>query len=150
MFKEILLAYDGSASAQHAAEYAKQLACKFKSHVHVVYAFGPIPRSMDESLREARIEQEINVGQAVISHVLAALDCADIIACGHILEGLPAEVILKHVERCSNDVIVMGSRGLGPDQRFLVGSVSDQVVHYATCPVLVAKREAIQEQEIAL
>ncbi len=139
MFKEILLAYDGSESAQHAVEYTKQLACTFKSHVQVVHAFGPLPQDSNDALREARIEQEINAGQTVIGPVLAVLDGADIIACGHVLEGLPEEVILEHAERCSNDLIVMGSRGLGHTEAFLLGSVSDRVLHEATCPVLVVK-----------
>ncbi len=139
MFDKILLAYDGSESAQHAVEYAKQLACNFKSHVHVVHAFGPLPQDSNDALHEARVEEEIDAGQAEISPVLAALDCADIIACGQVLEGTPADVILEHAERCSNDLIVMGSRGLGQMEGFPPGSVSDQVVHAATCPVLVVK-----------
>jgi nucleotide-binding universal stress UspA family protein len=35
------------------------------------------------------------------------------------------------------DLIVVGSRGLGGFERLMQGCVSDQVVHHATCPVLV-------------
>ncbi len=139
MFRRILLAFDGSESAQHAAACAEQLACNFKGQVDVVYAFGPIQHGMDASLHEARIEEEMNVGEAVIGNLLATFDCAGIIAGGHVLEGLPADVILEQARECSNDLIVMGSRGLGQTEGFLLGSVSDQVVHNATCPVLVVK-----------
>lgn len=139
MFKNILLAFDGSASAQHAAACAEELACKFKSHLDVVYAFGPIPHGMDDSVREARIEAEINAGEALLGNILATFDCEGIIACGHVLEGLPAEIILEQARECSNDLIVMGSRGLGRTEGFLLESVSDRIVHDATCPVLVVK-----------
>lgn len=139
MFKRILLAFDGSESAQHAAECAEQLACKFKSHIDVVYAFGPIQHGIDDSLHEALTKEKRNEGEAVIGNLLATLDCAGIRASGHVLEGLAAEVILEQALRCSNDLIVIGSRGLGQAGEFLLGSVSDQVVHDATCPVLVVK-----------
>ncbi len=139
MFSHILLAYDGSESAQRAAESAEQLACKFKSQIDVVYAFGPIRRGMDDSYREARIEEEINAGDAMIGNLLATFERAGIIACRHVLEGLPAEVILQQALDDSNDVIVMGSRGMRQPEGYLLGSVSDRVVHDADCPVLVVK-----------
>ncbi len=139
MFKRILLAYDGSESAQHAAECAEQLACNFKSHIDVVYAFVPIQHGMDDSLRGAMREEQRIMGEAVIGNLLATLDCAGITASGHVLEGLAAEVTLEQAQRCSNDLIVIGSRGLGQAGEFLLESVSDQVVHDATCPVLVVK-----------
>jgi nucleotide-binding universal stress UspA family protein len=36
-------------------------------------------------------------------------------------------------------MIVIGSRGLGPVKRKLMGSVSESVVRHAHCPVLVAR-----------
>jgi nucleotide-binding universal stress UspA family protein len=38
-------------------------------------------------------------------------------------------------------LIVIGSRGLGPLRRALMGSVSDSVVRHAHCPVLVVRHE---------
>ena len=37
------------------------------------------------------------------------------------------------------DLIIIGSRGLSRAKAFLLGSVSDKVVRYANCPVLVVK-----------
>jgi nucleotide-binding universal stress UspA family protein len=37
------------------------------------------------------------------------------------------------------DLIVVGSRGLNPVQRILLGSVSSKVVHRAECDVLVVR-----------
>jgi nucleotide-binding universal stress UspA family protein len=37
------------------------------------------------------------------------------------------------------ELIVVGRRGLGGVRSFLLGSVSQQVVHRATCPVVVVQ-----------
>ena len=53
--------------------------------------------------------------------------------------------ILKTAEDEKVDLIVVGSRGLGAIKRFLLGSVSDHIVRYANCPVLVVRQgEGIQ------
>jgi nucleotide-binding universal stress UspA family protein len=37
------------------------------------------------------------------------------------------------------DHVVVGARGLNAGTRWLVGSVSDRVVHHAHCPVTVVR-----------
>ena len=54
--------------------------------------------------------------------------------------GHPGVQLLKEAEGGHFDLIVVGSRGLGPVRRTLLGSVSDQVVRHARA-TLVARRE---------
>jgi nucleotide-binding universal stress UspA family protein len=49
--------------------------------------------------------------------------------------GFPAETLI-HASRDS-DLLVVGSRGGGGFASLVLGSVSNQVVHHATCPVVV-------------
>jgi nucleotide-binding universal stress UspA family protein len=51
--------------------------------------------------------------------------------------GTPAAVIVEDAERHACDLIVVGARGVGAMQRLWLGSVSESVLHHATCPVLV-------------
>lgn len=53
--------------------------------------------------------------------------------------GEPAEVIIEVAERYKVDAIVIGSRGHGFVKRVLLGSVSNQVLQHAPCPVLVVR-----------
>ncbi|HJR46511.1 MAG TPA: universal stress protein, partial [Actinomycetota bacterium] len=53
--------------------------------------------------------------------------------------GHPHEQILKETESFGADIVVVGSRGLGPLKRALLGSVSDQVVRHAPA-TLVGRR----------
>ena len=53
--------------------------------------------------------------------------------------GVPADEIMKAAAKAHADLIVMGTRGLNPLARVLLGSVSTRVVHHATCAVLVVR-----------
>ena len=53
--------------------------------------------------------------------------------------GKPAEVILKVASTHHADLIVMGAKGLGAIDRFILGSVSTRVVQHAKCAVLVVR-----------
>jgi nucleotide-binding universal stress UspA family protein len=53
--------------------------------------------------------------------------------------GDPAGAILKTVEAEEADLIVMGSRGLGPLKSLLIGSVSQKVSHLAPCSCITVK-----------
>ncbi len=57
---------------------------------------------------------------------------------GQVLAGDPAGAILADAASQRADMIVVGSRGLGGIRSALLGSVSQKVLHDATCPVLVA------------
>lgn len=52
----------------------------------------------------------------------------------------PADAIVKYAEKNGIDLIVIGNKGAGAITRFLIGSVSSQVVTHAPCSVLVVKK----------
>lgn len=59
----------------------------------------------------------------------------------HIAVGSPTEQLLKEAESGQFDLVAVGSRGLGPFRRTLMGSVSDQVVRHSRA-ALVGRRLA--------
>jgi len=62
-------------------------------------------------------------------------------------QGAIAPVILKHAPK-RDGLLVVGSQGLDALDRFMLGSVSTALIHHATCPVLVVKRESGPLQQI--
>lgn len=54
--------------------------------------------------------------------------------------GQPADALLD--QSGDADLVVVGRRGLGGFKSLLLGSVSQQVVHHATCPVVVVQQPA--------
>jgi nucleotide-binding universal stress UspA family protein len=51
--------------------------------------------------------------------------------------GQPARTIVQFAEERKADLIVVGSRGLGDIEGYLLGSVSHKVTSLADCPVMV-------------
>jgi nucleotide-binding universal stress UspA family protein len=56
-----------------------------------------------------------------------------------VLFGAPERVIVDEAEEWNADLIVVGSHGRGFWGRLTLGSVSDAVVHHASCSVLIAR-----------
>ncbi len=52
-------------------------------------------------------------------------------------EGSPADIIIKTIQKEDVDLVVMGTSGKHGLDRFLLGSVTENVVRSAPCPVLV-------------
>ena len=64
-------------------------------------------------------------------------------------QGAIASVILKRAPK-RDGLLVVGSKGLDALDRFMLGSVSTNLIHHATCPVLVVKDEAVPLRRITL
>ena len=56
-------------------------------------------------------------------------------------QGPVASTILKQAPK-RDGLLVVGSQGLDALDRFMLGSVSTNLIHHATCPVLVVKSES--------
>jgi nucleotide-binding universal stress UspA family protein len=145
----ILLATDGSEDANLAASTAADLTKSAKSKLHVVCVeytpavFYELPGTIMDPALQGRMEEgaEESTKTKLKEHVQNIGDAGIEVAGVHTMEGFPDEEIVRLAGRLSAGLIVMGSRGLGPLRRALMGSVSDSVVRHAHCPVLVMRQE---------
>ncbi len=58
---------------------------------------------------------------------------------GELVEGAPAQALLEAARAA--DLLVVGSRGLGGFRSLLLGSVSQQVVQHAPCPIVIVPED---------
>ena len=140
MFKNILLAYDGSEHASNAAVIAGNLARELKpgSIIWIVSIMDAPPWEVGEPYLSQYIEQHTIIGQKLLD------DAAQSVGYGieihrELLFGSPGECIIQVAETRTCDLIVMGTRGLSPIQELLLGSQAQKVISHAHCPVLVVK-----------
>jgi nucleotide-binding universal stress UspA family protein len=139
MFKNILLAVDGSAHALHAAKMAGQLARETEGDLRVVIAFDPVPAYLGEPNFQQAINNRLAEAQTALEAALKEIGKIPGTLQHELIEGTPAEAILAVAETRGNDLIIMGSRGLGQLTGALLGSQSQKVVHHAHCPVLIVR-----------
>ena len=142
MFTNILLASDGSECALKAAAAAGTLASKFTARLTVINVFHPIPaygpfREVVNSDLHERYVRELQ--EHAISPVGRIMEGMGVPYQSRQEVGQPAAEIIRVAEEEGCDLVVLGSRGLSGFQEFLLGSVSDRVVHHAHCPVLIVK-----------
>jgi nucleotide-binding universal stress UspA family protein len=64
---------------------------------------------------------------------------ADLLTERRLAEGHPADVILHFAREIPADLVVMGTHGRTGLNRVLMGSVAEQVVRHAPCPVLTVR-----------
>ena len=136
--KHVLVGYDGSESAKHAYEFGLSLAAKFGAGLRVLAVARP-PEPADEVETEAEIER----AQGPLERDFGALGerarAHGIIAEFEVVVGHPAEQIVHYAETHDIDHIVLGHRGKTFFERWRLGSVSKQVIHYAHCTTTVVR-----------
>lgn len=138
MFRKILLAFDGSAHAQKAAQISADLARQYRASLYLVHTYDPVPDYLGEPFLQEAISRRIEAADRVVAQALALLGELPQLET-EVLEGPPAEAILRTAEVRKVDLIVMGTRGLGQLQGLLLGSQSQKVLTHAACPVLLVR-----------
>lgn len=132
---KIVVGYDGSDAARRALERAAALASD-DAKVVVVAAAEPRARAgitegahLDPSEVERR-RNDLDEAKAFLAE--RAIEAETMEA-----QGDAGDVIVDAAKDA--DLAIVGSRGLNPLQRLLLGSVSSKVVHRAECDVLVVR-----------
>jgi nucleotide-binding universal stress UspA family protein len=150
MFKNVVWATDGSAHADRALQYAKNLVQRDGGTLHVTHIveilMGARVAGQNANVNEPEIEAKIkdqgrqaeHEGLQVKFHFLAGND------------GAISRLIADEAAAAQADVIVVGTRGHSAVVATVVGSVTQRLLHVAGCPVLAVPplREGRHEDEM--
>lgn len=139
MTRRILLAYDGSAASNAAADFAIDLARHYGAELHVLSVLRP-PDFGEEVETKAALENARRHMDSALAPLRALLAKQPVPATFHVLVGHPAEQIVRFAEQHGIDHIVVGHRGHSVFERWLLGSVARQVIAYAHCAVTVLRQ----------
>jgi len=141
MFERILVGFDGSVHSRRAVQVASELAGRFAATLTVAVVR---PTAHREEL--ARLEALVPISEDGRT-LVTLLDEMREKALAHgarvfeqvTLHGEVVDSLLDYLSRNPQDLVVVGSRGLTPGRRLLLGSVSSGLVNSAHCPVLVVR-----------
>jgi nucleotide-binding universal stress UspA family protein len=139
MSTTIVVGVDGSAGSVHALEFALDEARLRHAEVKAVAAWhvpataydtGWVPAAVDlgdfEKIARSALDRSLEAAGAAKSGVSVT---------PILREGQAADVLVA--EAHGADLLVVGSRGLGGFKGLLLGSVSQQCAHHASCPVAI-------------
>jgi nucleotide-binding universal stress UspA family protein len=148
MFETVVIATDGSESAQRAVSVALDIAERFDATVHALYVVdaGEL-RGSPAEIRDDLEEALTNAGGDAVSFVRdRAPDDDGITVITSVREGDPAVEIVSYARECEADVIATGTRGRHGDHAFLLGSVAEAIVRRAPIPVLTVRQLTDEER----
>jgi len=152
MFRNILVAVDGSPHAEQALREAIDLAQSSHGRLTILTSIPKPPAWASTPATVAACaplahELEAESGEAMRK------------AIGCIPQSIPVTKILTHepirtallqqIEAGNHDLLVMGSRGRGALAASLLGSVSHHALHHCPIPVLVVHADARQDAGVA-
>ncbi|WP_042459692.1 universal stress protein [Neobacillus dielmonensis] len=142
-YQNILVAIDGSKEADWAFKKAIEVAKRNNSKmllVHVVdtrsfalieaydTVIGDRAEKLAKDMLEGYVKQAVEAGLPNVQYEIEF---------GSPKIKIPREIAKKH----HVDLIICGATGMNAVERFFIGSVSEHIVRYAPCDVLVIRTE---------
>jgi nucleotide-binding universal stress UspA family protein len=148
MFETVVIATDGSESAERAVRMALDIADRFEAAVHAlsVVDAGDVAASPDQlrdDLENALSEAGGEAVAAVETRATEQVPGCDVVTA--VREGDPAKEIMAYADEVDADVIAMGTRGRHGDHAFLLGSVAEALVRHSPTPVLTVRQLGDEE-----
>jgi universal stress protein A len=145
--KKILCPTDFSEPSYEALKAADELALHFGAALHIVNVVPVVPiveapiGVESASFNVASYQQELEAqAERAIKNLVDQKVSKGINAVADILIGNEAGEIVRYAQENSIDMIVIATHGRSGWRRFIAGSVTDQVVRQATCPVLTIRK----------
>jgi nucleotide-binding universal stress UspA family protein len=145
MFRSILVAVDGSPAAERALDEAIELARAEGARLTLIsvaelprWRFSAFPLAVPFP-NEAEL---VRHAELVVERAEARVP-EDVPVSTVVRRGSVVKEILKRVDVGEHDLVVVGSRGLGPAGALLLGSISRGLVARSPVPVLVARAQPL-------
>jgi nucleotide-binding universal stress UspA family protein len=135
----LVVAYDGSDSANAAAAFALWLAGKTGCETTMIHAGASPEAAASADLVPVATEQVVAYEREwqLRLETLREYAAEDAVVHSRVVHGNTAEALIAAAGESSADLMLTGSRGVGRGRSALLGSVSSQVLAHAPCSVMV-------------
>ncbi|MFT4890372.1 MAG: nucleotide-binding universal stress UspA family protein [Halobacteriales archaeon] len=143
MYENVLIPTDGSDPAAAAVEHALDVAETYGATLHALYVgrIGDAPPGVIDE--EVASDPGGELGETALDLVSGPAETAGVdYVERYVPEGPVADAILAYIVDNDVDLVVMGTHGRSGIDRFIVGSVAEQVVRESPVPVMTVRPEA--------
>jgi nucleotide-binding universal stress UspA family protein len=137
----ILVPIDFSACAEHALDYACDLAAKLGARIHVINAIGATLPELSVALTEQMLASLRHNNAAALDKLIEPRRKKAAFGEITVVDGDARDAILQAARAIRADLIVIGTHGRRGLTRVLLGSVAEDVLRRAPCPVLTVRLE---------
>ncbi|UTH02223.1 universal stress protein [Macrococcoides canis] len=147
-YNTILIPLDGSKVSEYAFEKGIGVAVRndaklVLTHIVDIRTYANVDVQGGSLAEKADIyAQELMEGYKVIALERGVKDIEIVVAHGAAKNIIPKQIAVEH----NVDLIMCGSSGYNALERFVMGSVSEAIVRYAKCDVLVVRTEQVPEE----
>src|SRR3954454_8673155 len=139
VYRNILVAIDGSPDAEAALAHAAALARDQRARLTLVTAVPQVPATALLASGAAPPRSEVIRHYAELLRVAASGLPEDVSVTTLLVEGPPARALIERSKSGAFDLIVMGSHGHGRLHTSLLGCVSQKVMQASPIPVLLIR-----------
>lgn len=141
VYKQILVAVDGSKESEWAFKKAVAVAERNDAALHLINIIDTRSYAAVEAYDRSIAERAQKFAEELLTGYKAEAEKAGLQNVNVVVEyGSPKTMISKDLAtKLSADLIICGATGLNAVERFLIGSVSENIVRTAKCDVLVVR-----------
>jgi len=137
--RRIVVALDGSDRSEAILPDVERLARKLDAEVHVIRVVQLV---IAAGMGEVPVALPPEDPMPYLKGVVRRLEAAGLRATAVALEGGAADAILRYVEEASASLLCMATHGRSGLTRLMLGSVAEEVLRKAPCPVLLRRSVA--------
>jgi nucleotide-binding universal stress UspA family protein len=135
----LLVPIDFSACSEHALDYACELAARLGARVHVINAIGDTLPELSVALTDQMISSLRTSNATTLGALLEPRRKIAAFGEVRVVGGDARDAILQAAGDLRADLIVIGTHGRRGLSRVLLGSVAEDVLRRAPCPVLAVR-----------
>lgn len=135
--ERILVATDFLESSRLSLDYAVAIAHHFRATVVLLHVVELSQPAMEAEMETKRPSLTRKVAQHRLNALAASVQRVDVAVERHVVEGIPADVIVRQADTLRADLLVMGVHGVHRGlEHLLIGSNTEKILLSAPCPTL--------------
>jgi nucleotide-binding universal stress UspA family protein len=137
LVKSILVPIDFSETSDAALHYAVDMAQAFSARLYLLHVPGKTGEDFEANFPVGRFE---TTARGRLANFMSQDEIERLRPEYALRIGTPVDEIVRYADARDVDLIIMGTHGRSGMAHLLMGSVAEQVVRTAPCPVLLVRR----------